>query len=158
MKSIALTLDLAWLRASQAEGKPTTRQRGSTALRVFPFVRAAITGVILFFATGCQFGVENGQVFWGNTLGKSVTFQGTVVSPEHCISIEVLDPAGQDPFDPNSNWTAIAETVPNQKPLNFRGTQLYSWSVSAVIVKNADEQDRWRNGGLARTRAHTKNR
>ncbi|MFP6641905.1 MAG: hypothetical protein VCC04_16800, partial [Myxococcota bacterium] len=153
MKSIKLRLDPARLRVSPAENTSPDRRRGSKTRLGFPWTRVALFGVALLFAAGCQFGVENGQVFSGDTLGKSVTFEGTVLSPDHCISIEVLDPADQDPFDPNSNWTAIAAAVPNQKPVNFNGTKLYSWSVSAVIVNSPYQQDRWRNGGLARTRA-----
>jgi hypothetical protein len=114
---------------------------------------ATVLSFLMVFSTACQFGPGNGQVFSGNTLGKSVTFFGTTIDPGHTISIEVLDPADQDPYDAASIWTEIATTTPNASPANWNGDDLYTWSASAVIVNNAGQQDRWRNGGLVRTRA-----
>ena len=139
------------LRTRQTQQKlfPTSpRPRAITRVMV------ALLGLALVSSTACQFGAENGEVFSGNTLGKSVSFGGTTLAPTHTVTIEVLDPADQDPFDPGATWEVIATTSPNPAPFNWNGNNLYFWNVSAVIASNATEQsDRWRDGGLARTRA-----
>ena len=118
------------------------------------WVRVALLGFVLLSSTACQFAAENGEVFSGNTLGKSVQFGGTTLSPLHTISIEVLDPVTQDPFDPGSTWVILATTTPNPAPVNWNGIDLYFWNVSTVIANNNTEQDdRWLDGGLVRTRA-----
>ncbi len=114
----------------------------------------AFLSFALVSSTACQFGAENGEVFSGNTEGKSVSFGGTTLAPAHTVTIEVLDPADQDPFDAGANWETIATTSPGPAPYDWNGDDVYFWNVSAVIASNAAEQsDRWRDGGLVRTRA-----
>ena len=114
---------------------------------------ATILSFLMVFSTACQFGPENGEIFSGNTLGKSVTFFGTTIDPSGTITIQVLDPANQDPYAAASTWSDIGSTTPNGSSFNWNGSDLYPWDLNAIIVNNAGEQDRWRNGGLVRTRA-----
>jgi len=132
--------------ATDSARKSLSRSRARLTVFVLAFT--------LIFSTACQFGAENGEVFSGNTLGKSVGFGGVSLNPNSAVTIEVLDPADQDPFDPGSTWVAIATTTSSLTPFSFNGSNLYFWNVSAVIASTpAEQSNRWRDGGLARTRA-----
>ncbi|HIF97919.1 MAG TPA: hypothetical protein EYQ54_12985, partial [Myxococcales bacterium] len=114
---------------------------------------ATVLSFLMVFSTACQFGPGNGEIFSGDTLGKSVTFFGTTLDPTGTITIQVLYPADQDPYDAASTWLNIGSTTPSGASFNWNGDDLYPWNLNAIIVNNAGEQDRWPNGGLVRTRA-----
>jgi hypothetical protein len=82
-----------------------------------------------------------------------VSFEGFATVAGASVTIDVLDPADQDPRDPASHWTRLASTTAGTQPLYWTSSDpLYDWDLDVVPVPDASQTDRWPSGGLARLR------
>ncbi len=101
----------------------------------------------------CSLEPLNGDTFTGSTVGRLVSFEGYATVAGASITIDVLDPADQDPRDPASHWTRLASTTAGTQPLYWTSSDpLYEWDLNATPVPDASQTDRWPSGGLARLR------
>jgi cytochrome c553 len=108
-------------------------------------------------AAGCV-STENGTTYSGPNIGKVITIDGYHTAPNTHVAIQVLNNPASNPAD-NANWTTVATTFSSSTVslVWANTTDLYEWSVDAVLVPNAAVAARWPAGGLVKVRAKLDN-
>lgn len=112
--------------------------------------------LFLILSTGCVI-QENGSTFSGPSPYRDVLLSGYTLSPNDPVTIQVLDPADQNP-SPGANWTTLATAYTNTTPEDYTDAdgntqELYYWEATVHPVTTFGTRPRWREGGLARFRA-----
>ncbi len=93
---------------------------------------------------------QNGETYSGPNVGRSVTLGGYSSNPGDSISIRVLNNAYANP-DVSSNWVEVATTTTSTTPSQWDdNTNLYFWSVDAVLVPSASVSQRWPENGVVK--------
>jgi len=97
----------------------------------------------------------SGQISSDPVEGQEVSFSGYTDSPTKRLKVQVLADAGSDPYAPDADWVTLGDAVaPSPIPVfdPKTGDIGFPWRAERVLVENAGEGDRWRDGGLARVR------
>lgn len=108
-------------------------------------------------AAGCV-STENGSTYAGPNIGKVITIDGYATAPNTHVAVQVLASPASNPAG-DANWTTVATTFSSSTVslVWTNTTNLYAWSVDAVLVPNAAAAARWPEGGLVKVRAKLDN-
>lgn len=101
---------------------------------------------------------ENGTTYAGPNIGKAILIEGFHTAPNTHVAIQVLSSPTSDPNN-DASWTTVATTFSSSTvSLTWNNeTDLFAWTVNAVLVPNAAAAARWPEGGLVKVRAKLDN-
>ena len=129
-----------------------SRARPRTLLHPSRWLLLSLLATSVLLA-GCTVDPRNGTTFSGPIQGRTLHFGGFADTPAATITVEVLDPPGQDPRGVFSTWRVLAETSAAAVAVNPDADDpVYPWQVEATVVATASDQYLWPEGGITQLR------